>query len=491
MFLRLWDQAATWSHVQRDDAVRRPDVIQAHIDDLLAYDNGVEAAQELLEGLLHTEDGTLERARGAILDAMQVLDEVYLLIHPRTALLSPSRARRRRLPAWLEDAREQRTLGQPYAVDDSRILAPRGPFTARARTMAHLNGETLEDRFNALTAPPRFVDANGRKIEISQKVIGHDAAQGVPAPRRGDRRPGSESVGVVVVAERADELEMSRPDRPSGPHLDIRARSDLNAADRFFAGVRRLGDLDVAMAPELTISEEQATRFAEKLTETADRWPRLSVAGSGGSRRSDERGRRENVSIMYNALGAELWRHRKVWPYAMTAGQVAKFRWDPIGAEELLGEDLLDGETLTVADLDGLGRVMILICQDFQINSAVGDMIRLYQPDWVLVPVLDSDTEFGRWAHKRAFDLSGLSNARFVVASSLALAEQAGSKAYPNIAVGLMVGPMDPTTPSSGSQRAVGTLLCQSHNPMCGKLTWGSDDPAWSQTNLAKPNPTS
>ena len=46
-----------------------------------------------------------------------------------------------------------------------------------------------------------------------------------------------------------------------------------------------------------------------------------------------------------------------------------------------------------------------------------------------------------------------------------------GRKAYPNIAVGLMVGPMDPTTPSSGSQRAVGTLLCQSHNPMCGKLT--------------------
>jgi len=492
LFLRLWDRAAQWSHVQRDDAVRRSDVVRALFDDLLMESDGLAAVEELIEALVQTEDGSEDRLRGSVLDALEVLDEVFLLIHPRTALIPPSKATRPQLPDWLVDARERRTLGRPYAQDEVRTLVPRGPFTTSARTVANLYGETLEDRFNALTAAPRFVEASGRRIEVLSRVIGHDAQRGVPPAGKATPRLGHECVGVVVVAERADDLEASRNDRQGGPHLDIRARSALPAAERLLTGINLLGDLDILLAPELTVSELEAGRFAEGLHLRATSSPRLSVAGSGGSLDADARGRRENVSIMFNAAGSELWRHCKIWPYAMTPSQVSGFRWDPISADQMLAEDLVDGNAITFADLDGLGRVVTLICQDFQINPGVAEAIRMYQPDWVLVPVLDSGTDFGRWTHQRAYELSGLSNSRFVVASSLALAEQAGVEGYPDLPVAVMVGPKDPPRdgPVVAIPRAVGTIKCQFSEPMCGRLGWAEKNDAWSQTILSRPDRT-
>lgn len=483
LFLMLWDQAANWSHTQRSDATRRPDITPALKEDLLIQDDGKVAAEELIDSLLAIETAHPDSVRGSILDAMAVIDEVFDAIHPRHPLISPARAPRPRLPVWLVEARENRTLGYPFARDDQRNLLPRGPFTASVRAEADLNGETLEDRFVALTAAPRFLHAQERRIEVRSEVFGYDAFSGVPA----GITAGREVIGVVAIAERAEDLEIERRDRNGSPHLDIRVKASIAAGDRFFDGVRQLGPIDIAMAPELTLSEGQAIHYANRLPELTGSAPRLSVAGSGGSENVDDRGRRENLSIMYNASGRELWRHRKIWPYNMTSGQVDFFKWDPINAGQTLAEDMIDGDSLTVADIDSLGRVVTLICQDFEIQPLVAETIRLYQPDWVLVPILDSGTDFNRWPHRTATRLSVLSNARFVVASSLALADQAKVSNYAETPVAILVGPHMPVagSPAGETPRVFASIRCTLHTPMCGRLVWGEGD-GWSQAVLKK-----
>jgi len=481
LFLRLWDLATSWSYTQRDDAVRREDMSQALKDDLLMNDDGGQAVTALIDALEETETGAADRLMGVVLDAMQAIDEVFDHIHPRHPVLAPAKAPRRRLPAWLINAQEGRTLGRPFAQDDRRHLVPRGPFTAGPRLAATLNGETLEDRFVALTAAPRFLLAHGREIEILSQVVGHDLFSGVPP----GREAGQETIGVVAVAERAGDLEAVRTERNGSPHLDIRVRASLAAGERFFDGVQKLGSLDIAMAPELTLSEVQAAIYADRLSRMTADAPRLSVAGSGGSDRIDDRGRRENLSIMYNGVGAELWRHRKVWPYKMTPEQVAFMRWEPISQGQTLAEDMIDGDHFTIADIDSLGRVLTLICQDFEIQPAVAEAIRLYQPDWVLVPILDTGVSFNRWPHRTAHRLSGQSNARFVVASSLALADQAGIDDYTSTPMAILVGPHDPTAggPAGDTPRLIGTVRCNGKGVMCGKLTWGRGE-HWTQAAL-------
>ncbi len=66
-------------------------------------------------------------------------------------------------------------------------------------------------------------------------------------------------------------------------------------------------------------------------------------------------------------------------------------------------------------------------------------MLDFFQPDWVFVPILDAGISAGRWAHQEAFANSGISNARFMIVSSMALAQLA----YPKEprACALAVGP--------------------------------------------------
>ncbi|MBX3477314.1 MAG: hypothetical protein KF910_06885 [Brevundimonas sp.] len=487
LFLQLWERAVEWSHVQREDALRRPDIVRALMTDLVMEDDGQVAVDALIEAIAETLDGSDDRDRGSILDAMEILDEVFAAVHPRSALLAPSRAPRPRSPEWLRDLGEARTLGRPFAQSDTRIVLPRGPFTTTARSQANLNGETLEDRFNFLTVAPRFLDVHGRSLPVRSQVVGHEVFTGVPGPGNAGR----EAIGVVVVAERADELDIRREEHDGRPFLDIRASETVPAGQRFFDGVQKLGALDIAMAPELTMSEVEALRYADALSKAQEQKPRLSIAGSGAGRVGDVRGRFENVSLAFNASGRELWRHSKVWPYAMTPAQVAGFKWDPIDPGQNLAESLVDGDHFTVADIDSLGRVITLICQDFQIKPAVAEAVRLYQPDWVLVPVLDSGTDFGRWTHQRAYDLSVESNARYVVASSLALSDQAEIQGYPDLPVAVLVGPRGPTPDPDRTYaaRAVGIIKCHISEPMCGRLSWGDGSEAWTQTNLARPKP--
>jgi hypothetical protein len=483
VFLAFWAEASRWDHVERHGARSPETSVLAELRDvLLDHDDGAAAATGLLAELGVQDQSTPDRIRGCILAGMQAIDEAALRIHPRAALLPPACAPRGRTPAWLEALRDRRALFGVYAEDETRRLLPRGPFSARARTLVDINGDTLEDRFAALTAAPHMVSDGERPIRIDACTIGHNALTGVP-PRRG---PPAETVGVVPIAESATDLVIERLDRNDAPHVRVGVADAVRAADRLFDRVSRLAPLDIAVAPELTMSEAEARRYAGRLSQDWSRAPRLSIAGSGCSEDIDADGRRRNLSLAFNSVGTTLWGHAKIWPYGMNEAQVRRFGWPDIKDGTLLMEDLAPGDRFTVADIDGLGRVITLICQDFQIAPAVADAIRIYQPDWVVVPILDDGVDLRRWPHVRAFRLSDMSQARFIIASSLSLADQAGANDLDAVPIGLLVGPQTPVAdPPAAGPRAVGVIRCSHADPRCGALTWGDGGPGWGRTDFA------
>ena len=104
-----------------------------------------------------------------------------------------------------------------------------------------------------------------------------------------------------------------------------------------------------------------------------------------------------------------------------------------------LFDDISQADEIVVADVEGLGRCIVLICQDLMMD-AVDQLVAKYEPDFVLVPVLDSGTNFKRWPFQRLTNLNTKSPARFVVVSSLTM-QHWRKVAYPGAEIGVAVGP--------------------------------------------------
>jgi hypothetical protein len=145
-------------------------------------------------------------------------------------------------------------------------------------------------------------------------------------------------------------------------------------------------------------------------------------------------------------------------------------------------EDSAEGDELVIADVDGFGRCVVLICQDIHLSSAVKELLDFFQPDWVFIPILDAGISAGRWAHQETFAVSGNSNARFMIVSSLALAKLA----YPTEAraCALAVGPKTATELDGDKGRVFQEVNVETASvPGYAKLQWRNGD--WKQTVLS------
>lgn len=491
LFQDLWGEAASWTSHRLNDCedltTEAHDAITAALLGASTSAEAVEAARSIVSGLSEAvfapNAAQKRRARDShVLGAMSALDEVFSQIHPRSVRLSGALLKRR-IPDWLRDAEETRTLTGVYLEGPALRVLPRGPLSRQARSVVDANAESLTHRFNFLTVAPTTTALDDHQpVAIVCRVIGHSAARGVPpAPT------GKEVVGFAPLAEAdADLVYHDRCDAKGKARLDVRVSADVDLAERLVRAVARLGPLDLLVAPELTLDAIASATFARGLDPVTA--PRLSIAGSGPSGEPDEQGRQFNASSAYNAMGAELWSHAKVWPYGMGADQVEQCKLGSVAEGELLMEDIQSGSSLTVADVDGFGRILVLICQDLKIAPGVAAVVRTYQPDWVVVPILDRNVAVGRWMHKAVFDLSDQSPARFVVVSSLALAERSGCSRYPDTPVALMVGPAaisQVERVNGGVERALAVLSCSEADPRCGKAQWNDRSAIWDkQTRL-------
>lgn len=428
LFVELWSRAAVWSasvvaNVKLPTAEFNSDVVR-----VLSGESGEDAYNELK---LLVESYESAPRRGVILSCLKEMDKFFYQIHPR-ALHHPGMAYAL-LPKmhWLRRLQATRLTTGSYASLNGKLLIPKGPLTRIARPATASSAYCFKDNFSALSVvyPESAVDEVPISISMVAKAAG--AVDGV----LGEGVYKDRLVAFMPVAEEASNIDMVARDGEGVSFVDFRAAESFDVPKKVKEAFQSILAADIIVAPELVVSEVDSRTIASDIREGGNSF-RLFLAGTGHTEEfCDEQS--WNEARVYNELGKVLWTQRKVW-----LADIPPHRASGMGLEpgKRFMEDNVSGHELTVADFDGFGRCIILICQDLLSAPLAEYVIRNYQPDWVFVPILDVGVSIGRWFHQHLLHLVTISPARYLVVSSLSLAELAKKS---DVACGMAMGPQD------------------------------------------------
>ncbi|WP_374386496.1 hypothetical protein [Brevundimonas sp.] len=422
LFLVIWAyvRGVSATRLARNDPP--PPELHGDLLDALRQSNGRDAVAAFCDALAKDwrsgTDFVSKRARvSATLLALRTLDDILMAIHPRS--VRPSLAQVTHWPDWLADVEERRTLTGAYASDGALSLIAKGPLMRCPRLPPDQATFSLGDQFAAL----KVVDLDSfreddRRLEVTVRVIDQSVDAGVPHRRE---RKASEVVTFVPLAEAGADL---RPEviRDGGTvYLDVLKGAKYDPSAALLKAVAANPDSDILIAPELAVDDQDLETVAQSLPTLGGSAARLIIAGSGLTADGPvEEGRPFNRAAALNANGRLLWEHRKVSAYAMHEETAKGLEIPGVDGAVKLMERITWSDAVDIADLDGLGRCLMLICQDLQM-SVVDQLLDAFRPDWVLVPILDTGTSLNRWPARRARDLATRGETRFVVVSSLAM----------------------------------------------------------------------
>jgi len=469
LFATLWLAAESWTPSERATAALPGQTFEDAVRMALSIADEKSACTSIYHAW-EKPASSLQHYRGQVLAIMRLIDHTFYSIHPRTGHRTPSRSPHSRITSWLSDARETRAVFGAYFESDTHRLIARGPLSRSSRQPIANNADTLADRFCALELVRKTLDHAGRSIAIRHTLIPADAMRGV----RPSAAAGSEKIVFIPVAEDAPDISKSHIRRGGNDFVDFRMSNSIDVAGRITSALAKSSTSDIVLVPELVVSEEDADKIAEHLLESGTSH-RMVISGSGQTRQTiDEQP--WNEARVLNGFGVELWRQRKVWPAGITRDLALRYGLPDPGDGQIF-EDTASGHDITVIDTDGLGRCIILICQDLQARPVADDLIRQYQPDWVFVPIMDCGASVERWAHRRSLELSTLSQARFLISSSLSLAKVL--EIVPLPPCGLAVGPSNPASSSSedaedGDRLVKEAFVDASSKPTFATLVWRS-----------------
>ena len=186
--------------------------------------------------------------------------------------------------------------------------------------------------------------------------------------------------------------------------------------------------------PEMTVDAAYLPRFAEALRalrrEAAradrDRMPSLRLALIGVIEAPHVvGGRHRNYIAAIGANGKILFTQDKLSHWNLDARAQSRFGLDDKGYPVPLHENTTPGANIQVAEFDGLGRIMALICADMSHNLPgdwLADNIGL---DWLYAPVMDASTCWFQgsapWIVKRALRSCDRVGTTVVVANSMVM----------------------------------------------------------------------
>ncbi|WP_312165786.1 hypothetical protein [Phenylobacterium sp.] len=490
LFVEIWRQASTWSPTDRHATPRPEEGILKELEAACAQSVGAAALGGILDIVADqwpaADDYEAKQfRRGLFLAVLEAIDTAFSAIHPRTPVLRPSTVGRASAPAWLESLARERLIRGAYVTMPDQLLIPHGPLLRTSRGSSASCGDTLADNFRALTVAPTEGRQAERPIRVRMLVVGEDLARGVGRVAA----PGAERLIFIPLAENADELELTEREVHARCFVDVQP-TRFDPAQRLLDALWAADVCDLALAPELTMPEAGFDMLASALAGAATTTHRVLLAGSGLTEGKHEDGRAWNEARLLNGAGAELFRQRKVWPFGMARQRAEDYGLADPGLDGMVMEDVAAGDELVVADLGGLGRCVVLICQDIQARPLVDEVVRVFQPDWVLTPILDGPiTEHG-WCRQRAFGLSPAAQTRYVVANSLSLAlrSPAADPAAPP-PVGLVVGPLAPAADGDAVPEDLErvTALAQitpGSSPKFAALTWRDGSIHWRQITI-------
>lgn len=475
LFIDLWGKASAWQPHHRSNATTPVPNFNRKAETALKHANASEAFEALnqLIGADSLSGDSDSLKRGKILALMRSIDRMFLRIHPRARIVPSGVAKRPVLPDWLRDLRGFRILNGNYGGDNQHVLIPRGPLLRTQRKENASSADCLADRFSALAVVPRITSHDGRIIHIRHSQIGADLARGVfPG-----KTSGQEVVAFLPVAEKADNIQLIEHRQSDKLTVDFRVNSSLEPANIITEVLSVLDHADIVMAPEFVMSEAEANELQKSLRSALRQSFRLMLAGSGPTLEMDDN-RPWNESRILNGKGVELWRQRKMVPAGLDQVRAQKYNLSDPG-DGLILEHNAGGDEVVVMDIDSLGRCIVLICQDIVSDPFSEELIRYFQPDWVFTPVLDEKIDKCGWVHQRAFELSGKSQARFLIVNSTALADRLSLSKN---TFGLAIGPKESTDDDEGRLCAEVSNETNS-SPGYGILTWREGK--WRKTKVS------
>lgn len=460
LFIENWNQGRIWSGPDVQNFPLPDQEFECAVKESLLLPD----AQKSYDALKGLQQGVSQAViNGRILYILRALDSFFEKIHPRS--LNQSKLLLT-LPMdhWLRKLNYTRLDSGTFVATELQLLIPRGPLLRFAREDFASSGYSFNDQFAFLSVVPRCLQHEDRPIRITTTVLNRSLSQGAGlAPSCN----GSEKVAFIPVAQLASHLLIEQLTHNGHNYVDFRLSDDVDAAAVIDAVLGDIGYADIVMSAELMVDAAAADRLSPLICNKPGR-TRILLAGSGNSVETQD-SLPWNEARVLNGVGVELWRQRKIWQSGLCSERAADLGLNA-GSQGRLMERNHAGEEIVIADVDGLGRCVVLICQDIQSNPLVPELLRCYQPDWVFVPILDWGAGIKRWAHQRAFDLSGISQARFLIASSLSIVEKLGKEKQP---CGLAVGPKSTTDDDPGRECEVAYAEASPHG--YGVLQWRSN----------------
>lgn len=345
---------------------------------------------------------------------MCALDEAAMYIHPAMRTRTPTRSTT--LAGILTRMKQDRTAEGHYGkIGNVGFVLPKGHLVStKPRTdFNEASGADLAHQFSYLS----FVPAPSAGQTLKPIVV-------PPSKLAVDARRAN-LVGMAPIAEDGGDLSFSVSTRLSHPFLDANPlESPLSAriCDTTEAMIDRGAGLIVL--PELVTSASAVTQLSDKLRLKGRTDGSLIVAGTGPSAASSPTNNRPyNEAVVMTASGEELYRQRKLNPFNMAADRMGQCQIDRAAGHEDKNhlEDCAMGTELVVCDIIGLGRVIVLICEDIEQEHPGGTVCSRTFPDWIVTPILDVKLEFGRWTHRRAIEIARKTLSRVVVSCSATL----------------------------------------------------------------------
>jgi predicted amidohydrolase len=415
----------------------------------------------------------------------QRIDAAFALIHPRNlgttsnALMFPETARRYLDSLFLDGSyNDPRATGPWGAAGTAPLVIPKPPISP-VRSMpdgdeeetapnlgsaAHL-GDYFENlQLLAWPGQPAYRKINYRVMPF------FDNAVALP------RRP---RIGFVPLAQARDDLEFKQLWAGGECRVCVSVSKEAAFAERAAKAIEVVSreGAHIAIFPEMCCSPAVVEAIRKSLRETArETAPLLVIAGSGPLPHPDKtEGPPCNAAQVLNRLGETLWTQQKINPHRMQPHRAARM----IGpVTEDVAEHFHPGDTLQVRDDLAIGRLMVLICEDFVQDKPGRHALSALRPDWVFVPILDGPVEVSGWVHQETFDAAKRHGCRVIVGNSLVLAALDGSPPLQDCGIGLMVDDERP--------RRI-RIMSPKNGPACDDpivviAEWDPDD--WPETDI-------
>lgn len=433
LFVELWGVASAWDEgllLKAQVGVKKP--LLESMTGALEVDSQEQATKDLIgKARSRIESQCEENKAVGFMAMMLAINEIFRRIHPRYPEVGPAYGRPKLVPGWLAESRRNRAKFGAYTKNGCKSLIPKGPLCRSSRDPVYDGGVSLASSFDALRVVNATTKQGERTVEIAMKSFTVHRMLGVErAPN--NRIVGSESVAFLPIALARTDISVL-PQEGGGGFVDFRPSEDLQASSRLEEALKDLGEaVDIALAPEFVFSERESGKAKSVLRSMRSRLCRIALLGSGVEGSKSTSGF-YNTSTVVNGCGCELWSQKKVWPALIAKERISELGLPNPDGQNFFQEGTSSGVEVVVSDIEDLGRVVVLICQDIKGDPFSRDVLREYEPDWVLVPILDIGIDPGRWVHRECFKLSEMVGSRFAVVNSMAFADK---ETYFGMAVG-------------------------------------------------------